>query len=495
MQARASLLSGIVPALCLLNSLAGIAGQTEFSKYLASFTGTVHGCSDFDMRRQYIENAINDRLAQKIITADQANTLLENLAAASKATTEICAASKKSLSFTQALNATTRLNAVYADVARTRTAGVAQPGAVTLRKELQERLESAISSGSISRLDAEECNHELKHIIDIETTFLNANEGKLSSKQENILQGDLEKVSNHLDQQMRLATTLTGEFNERRLALENKLAGALAKHIVSAKQSDLIRTELLHLAAMLQAHVESNGAPSESCAIDLAKEIDKLDELIETSSKERKAPLITVASSESAPQDLNALQDECTTRKRLLRLQIDASTKSGALTPDRAADFVRELDLIDALESAYSKLSGGINQEQNMKISDQLSVIEKQVHTDATATVQMPATKTDAKTQNKRKASRTPGPSLEDRLFSAGNRIREAAKQGKLTSLETKLLGREYDRLIRLYSTSKSSAGPQLAADAAKIANEMDKLDKLISAEINSRGSVTGSYR
>lgn len=494
MQTRLSLLSGIVPALCLLNSLPGVAGQSEFSKYLANFSGTVHGCSDFDLRRRYIENAINDRLAQKIITADQANTLLENLAAASKATNEICAASKKSISFTQALTVTTKLNAVYADVARTRSEGAPPLEAVTLRKELQERLESAISSGSISRLDAEECSHELKHIIDIETTFLNANEGKLSSKQEKILQGDLEKVSNHLDQQMRLAKTLTGEFNERRLALENKLADALAKHIVSAKQSDLIRTELVHLAAVLQAHVEANGAPSESCAMDIAKEIDKLDELIETSSKEHKAPLITLASSESAQQDLNALQDECTTRKRLLRLQIDASTNSGALTPDQSTDFVRELDLIDALESAYNKLPSGINHEQTVKISDQLSVIEKQVQ-DATARGPMPGTKTDAKTQDKMKASRTPGPSLEDRLFSAGNRIREAAKQGKLTSLETTLLGREYDRLTRLYSTSKSSAGPQLAADAARIANEMDKLDKLISAEINSRGSVTGLYR
>lgn len=492
MLARLILMSGVILAFYLSAGLAATAAETEFSQYLSTSAGTIHDWSDFDKRCTDIESAINDKIAKKTISTQRANALLAELALVSK-TVQDLGTTEKNLSFSRALALTRNINSVYAGVAQCGTPGTPPKDAVTMRKELQERLETAIADGALSRLDAADCKHELKHVIDIETTFLNANEGKLTAKQEKILREDIEKISNQLDQQMHIAGTATAEFYRRELAVEKKLAGAVAKKRMSNNQADLIRAEMAHLASTLQAHITANGAPSESIIVELAAAIDKLDEQIESSIKAEKVPVLTLAADETSAPDLTARQEDCTVRKKLLRFRIASGTKSGALTADRAADLLREIELIDALESAYSKVPGGITPEQSIKIEEQIAAIEQKV-SEATSKKSVAKATTGARRPPVLKVESRPLP-LEDRWSALNRRITYAQQHGKLTSLETALLKHEYDRLSKFYAQANRNAKLLSAADHAKIADEMDKLDKLISAEINSRGSVTGSYR
>lgn len=490
MQARLILMSGVILAFSLSAGLTAAAAETEFSQYLSTTAGTIQDWSDFDQRRTYIESAIKDGVAKKTISTERATELLADLTAASK-TVQDLRTSEKSLSFSQALALTRKINSVFAGIAQCDMAGTPPKDAVTMRKELQARLEAAVAAGALSRLDAAECKHELKHVIDIETTFLNANAGKLTAKQENILRGDIEKISNQLDQQMHIAGTATVEFYKRGLALEGKLTNAVAKERLSDNQADLIRAEMTQLASTLQTHLAANGAPSESIIVELAAEIDKLDERIDSSIKPEKAPVLTVAADESSAPDLTARLEDCTVRKRLLRFRIASGTKSGAISADRAADFLREIELIDALESAYSKVPGGMTPEQSIKIEEQVTSLEQKVRESTSRkSVAKPTTERHAHVPKAEAAL-----PLEDRWSALERRITDAQQQGKLTSLETTLLKREYDRLSKFYAQANRNAKLLSAADHAKIADEMDKLDKLISAEINSRGSVTGSYR
>ncbi|MBY0549797.1 MAG: hypothetical protein K2W95_21170 [Candidatus Obscuribacterales bacterium] len=489
MRARLILMSGVFLAFYLSAGLTLNAAETEFSQYLSTFAGTIHDWSDFDKRLTYIESAINDKLAKNTISTERANALLAELALASKTVQDLRTAGKQ-LSFSRALVLTRKINSVLAMAAQSSSV---PKDAVTMRKELQERLQACIAEGALSRLDAADCQHELKHVIDIETTFLNANEGKLTAKQEKILSGDIEKISNQLDQQMRISRTATAEFYERRLAVEAKLADAVAKGRLSANQAELIRAELTHLSSTLQAHITANGAPSESSLVELAIEIDKLDERIESSVKADKDRGLALAGDETSAQNPTARQEDCTVRKRLLRLRIDSNTKSGAISADRAADFLREIELIDALESAYSEVPGGMTPEQSIKIEQQIASIELRVR-EATSRKAVPKTTTGTKRTPSLKMT-PPRLSLEDRWSALERRIADAQQPGKLTTLETTLLKREYDRLSQFYLQVRRDAKSLPPAEHAKVADEIDKLDKLISAEINSRGSVTGSYR
>ena len=177
-----------------------------------------------------------------------------------------------------------------------------------------------------------------------------------------------------------------------------------------------------------------------------------------------------------APTSSAAADIDLRRRTRELREKISQAALSTKLSSRETSQFGADLDEIDHNRIAATDHDGIVSAEDTVALAGDLDRLGMRI-------------------DQLLRARKSPALTVDQRRAQLLKRISDAQASAKLTKLESTLLKREYDRVSRIEQQLRGRKLTLSAASAAKVSAELDKLDKLITAEIGSRGSMTGAYR
>ncbi len=330
--------------------------------------------ADLETRRAQLESELSAAATQRKITAEQAADFRADLA---QLTTDINQnkASGRRLGMQASIAYSSQLSTLatgLADAIQHKLATLPDIDAVQI--QLKTQIDAAATSGKMSAPTAVTLRAELQQIAAIEAAYKADSGLTLTTRQIELLSERLSLLKAKVEQEVRIGESAVPALNDRRAAIEVKIAEGITTGKITATEAATFRQELATLANQ-QATFQASGSGILTGAqvLTLAQGLDRLDDRVghNISGGPGTTPTPT-------PLPTVSVVEIDRMHERLAR-RIDRGIDSGRLTQTNANAMLRELDRLGELQAAYQASAGGISYSQVDRLRDDLDELNERL--------------------------------------------------------------------------------------------------------------------
>lgn len=525
----------LVAASCALSTMPYCSAQTDNAS--STSAAITYGFEEVDAHKSQIAAQIAAATsAKRLSTQDAANlkAQLDAIAQSEKHLRE----SGKNLSFTESFLLSNQLNGLSATLEQLLEQQSQTPTTADLsarQSKLLKQIETAERAGQISTKDTRELRRQLTRVSEIENAFKASNEGPFTAKQAQILSQDLDKINNELMTYLSGKESASQTVDALQAQMEKRVNDSIRAGRMSQNDGASFKRDLQRIAVLELSYKDSYGGLNRQEILTLLGELDQLNSRIDQQiqaramsmpdidamhakltraiaegvssgklsgpdAEELRKDLESTANLESSykasggglspveaqalalrleqlssrieSQNTNvAVANDINRREADLRKKIVDGLSSGTLSQRESDRFLAELDDIQDEETSFRYDDGSLSDEDRITLSGDLD-------------------RMNIRLNQLLRIRRNPTPDIASKMNRLLHRINDGVSNGKLTPLEASLLRMEYNRIVKLERAYKTSHGSLSMGETARLSSDLDKLDMLISQEVNNRNTV-----
>lgn len=252
--------------------------------------------------------------------------------------------------------------------------------------QIGKRIDDALSSGRITKPEADEFLRELTRIAEVEAAF-RASDNKLTMWESLRLVFDLDRVSRNLEMQLRDRQSTVSDIDARQTDLWKRISDGLAAGRLTQQESDDLKYEFDRIASMEERFRQSDAALTSAEMLTLSLDLDRLSSRLERQLHERRVelPAIDARQSELEKKLADGISsgkltaDESTQLKETLRRTVDRKERLRAngrvLTTEEALMIALDFERLNSqIDQQLNDLEIAITDLENKK-----AVLEKKL--------------------------------------------------------------------------------------------------------------------
>jgi hypothetical protein len=525
----------LVAASCALSAMPYCSAQTDNASN--SSAAITYGWEEVDAHKSQIAAQIAAATSAKRLSSQDAANIKAQLDAIAQSEKHL-RESGKNLSYTESFLLSNQLNGLSATLEQLLEQHSQSPTTADLsarQSKLLKQIETAERAGQISTKDTRELRRQLTRVTEIENAFKASNEGPFTAKQAQILSQDLDKIDNELMTYLSGKESASQTVDALQAQMEKRVNDSIRAGRLSQNDGASFKRDLQRIAVLELSYKDSYGGLNRQEILTLLGELDQLNSRIDQQIQARAMSM----------PDIDAMHAKLTKA-------IAEGAASGKLSGPDAEELRKDLESIASLESSYKASGGGLSPAEAQALALRLEQLSSRIESQNTAVAvanDINRREADlrkkivdglsAGTLSQRESDRFLAElddiqdeetsfryddgslSDEDRITLSGdldrmnirlnqllrirrnqtpdiaskmnrllNRINDGVANGKLTPLEASLLRMEYNRIVKLERAYKTSHGSLSMGETARLSSDLDKLDMLISQEVNNRNTV-----
>ncbi len=387
------------------------------------------GITDVPGREADISKTVSEAVITGRLTAQEAEVFRQMLdqIKAKEATFKI----DGSLSQTEVLTLSVDLDKLSSDIdQKLRARVISDPGIDAKQAELATKIDSLVSTGKISSVEAEPLKQELARINTRKEAF-KLTGGGLSSDEVLTLALELERLSGQVTAYNPAQnTTQVKSIGERQTDLRKSITEAQTSGKLTIMQTGELMQELNRIET-LEATYRIDGVLSDAEILTLARDLDNLKTRVTNSTQAATLPGID-------------------TRKDALKKKLTDAEAASRVTPNVATELKMEMERIEQKERFY-RADGTLNDTETLVLASDLDALAAKLEQSLSAL-----------------------PNINDRKRELETRLNESLASGRLSPTDADAARQDLARIGQLESTFRASEGLLSDQEVVSLNREYD---------------------
>ncbi len=406
--------------LSLLIDLERLNTQIEM-KLNNTETASAPGSTQINLKQSQIETLVSESLVQGRLTPleaqqfktqlDRVQTLIRDL---SQSDGRLTSDEQQTISIEYSMLGQ-RINRML--YART----TAWQGITGRLAEIEQRINDSASSRRLTDAEASALRADLQRIKELSASTRKT-DGSFALDSSLTIAGDLERLSNRVNQRMHDRTEISVDLDQKQMALDKQIADGVFEGtltLAEARELDSEGDRIARKEAELRASQGLNYREKLALAYDLEQLTTRVDEKVRDSEK----------------QPINLAN-----QKSIIDKQVVAASISGRITNDEARAIKAEKDRLNALEFQCRSSDGRLTAGESILIVSEWDKLRRDVK---------------RQTQDKERDLSD----IDVRQAKVSRRIAEGAGSGRLTPREAERLTKEFDEITAQEAQFRADGG------------------------------------
>lgn len=238
------------------------------------------------------------------------------------------------------------------------------PGATSVderQAEIQKRLREAVATGRLTTLRSQEFTKQLDKIADLEASY-RASHGKLSLWENLKLLFELDKLSRKIEQSLSDRLVADLKFGDRINLIDKRIGDGLSSHRLTSQEASGLKYDLNRIKTSYTAFGGNRESLSDSQALQLAIDLDRLSNRLETTMHDRQIEL----------PEIDKAQAE-------LVKKIDAGIASKKLTASEAKDLKAVFQTIADKEAKLKGFGRPLTSQESLNLAIDLEKLSREI--------------------------------------------------------------------------------------------------------------------
>lgn len=389
------------------------------------------GITDVPGRESDIGRIISEAVITGRLTAQEAEVFRQMLDQIKAKETTFKA--DGTLTQSEVLTLSVDLDKLSSDIdSKLRARVISDPGIDSKQAELSSKINSLVSTGRISSVEAESLKQELTRINTRKEAFRSTG-GGLSSDEVLTLALELERLGAQVNAYNPPSnTTQVKSIDERQAELRKSIADAQTSGKLTIMQAGELIQELDRIET-LEATYRIDGTLTDGEILTLARDLDSLKTRVNN---------VTQASTTTLPG--------IDSRKDTIRKKLTDAEAAGRLNATAATELKMEMERIEQKERFY-RADGSLNDTETLVLASDLDALAAKVEHSLSAL-----------------------PNISDRKRDLETRLNESLASGRLSPTDADATRQDLARIGQLESTFRSSEGVLSDQEVVSLNREYD---------------------